>query len=250
MRSGITTANQFVLIEKNTLMLLIWIFCLGCLGALPISSYLLSSLHKTPLSSPVKRYPDGQCGTTVQTAISPTPTTLSGKLTPKAPVSQGKPTQTTLPSEWSKVGLSQQDFVNAQACATAFVQNYQSFDYRNLNTLQSAIFMLSSAAKKRFYEGSGSVSANLRLDKQWQIKVQARRMVQTAQPSQPTMLNSKYIGKTLYVTFDVPYQLIAQIDGHSTALNYHEIVLLKSIASNAHLQGTSWQVSDYRDSNQ
>ena len=239
MKSGLMAANQSVFIYKKTVMLLILIFCVGCLGSMPVSAYLLPSFQQPIVKVPPKTYQDGQCNATEKTVVyQPTR------------VSQGKKAPIKLPAAWSHAKRGQQDFVNAQLCAAAFVDTYQSFDYRNLNTLQSAVFMLSSAAQKRFYEGSGKVRASQRLNSQWRGKIQLHKVVQVAQATPPTMLVSEYTGGTLYVTFDVPYQLTTHMDGKATTKNYHDIVLLKSVTPDTHLKGTGWQISDNRDSNQ
>ncbi|GCF06783.1 hypothetical protein [Dictyobacter arantiisoli] len=231
---------------KKFLYPLLLIVCLAGIGAIPIASFLLPTVSITgqgnSASQPTVHYPEGQC-----TADPKDITYLKAANLPNTATQD----TTTLPAEWNKANRTQQDLANAQACAGAFVENYNSFDYRNLQTLEAAIPMLSSAAKYRFYKGSSNVGASIRTDASWQTKIQQRKLIEVAQiQNRPALSNSEFDNNTLYITMVVPYKLVQQIDGQTTVQDSSETVLLKSIAPDSQNKGTGWQITDYRESQQ
>jgi hypothetical protein len=216
-----------------TLLLLV---ALGCIGALPIAPHLLVALGQsaTSAAASTRTYTEGQCTKTVMTII-------------YQPANTSSANSPSLPDAWTQAGRSKQDYIEALACAATFVETFETFDYHQLRTLYTAIPLLSATSQKHFYEGDGSISANIRTDPNWQKKLQQNQVIQVATVSMPTLLDSEYSQGLLYITLDVPYTVVEQIDGQSTTHTYNETVLLNDIAQNEQQNGIGWQVSDWRE---
>jgi hypothetical protein len=152
-----------------------------------------------------------------------------------------------LPGTWTQAGRGAQDYIKALACAATFVEMYETFDYHQIHTLYEAIPLLSADAQKRFYEGDSTIGANIRTNVAWQKKLQQNKVIEVARVSVPDLLGSEYSQGVLYLTLDVPYTVVEQIDGQITTQSYNETVLLKSIAPDTQPGGIGWQVSDWNE---
>ena len=160
-----TTHKKFIL--------LLFIVIIGCLGSLPIAPHFLVPIKVQPTTPAAPTYTDGQCTTDILTKAhtSATPVTLPQSLS----------------QVWTKANYTDQDYTNALACATAFVNLYESFDYHQMQSLYTAVPLLSADAKKRFYQGYEQASANVRTNQTWEKQLQTSQTVQQAKTSTGTL---------------------------------------------------------------
>ncbi len=162
-------------------------------------------------------------------------------------------TTKSIPAEWRQTGRGVTDFENAQACAAAFVNAFQTYTASNPKTLVAGIYMLSSGAKQRFYGTLPQSHENPRMSQQRQAEIQKQRAKQVAQASLPSLLHALQIkDKTLLVWFVVPYQLSIQ-DASGSMLTkkaaFTVLVVSTPVRTIPQGQGTGWQVSDWRTTN-
>lgn len=224
--------------QKRLLFLLV-LLAFGSLGALPIASHLLTTVtgpRPTPVvARPQRIYTDGQCTISdMQTGYKPA---VSSIVVPKP-----------LPAAWAQGKRNDQEhYLTALSCAAAFVEIYETFDYRQPQSLYTALPLLSAAAQQRFYEGAGRAAANERTQANWLKHLEQQTTTQTASVSLPALQASVYSRNALYLTFDVPYQRTTQSGGKTTQQSGHATVLLKGVQPDSTPGGIGWQVLDWHE---
>lgn len=251
------------------------IVIIGCLGSFPIAEHFLVQSQLQTTTTVTISYTDGQCTSNMlaNIATSTTPNaTASASVTPNATqttsptpnaTQAASPTPnatnsasssssaTTVPASlitvWVETHNTTKDYTNAQACAIAFANTYQTFDFQHLDSTTSALAFLSADAKKRFSEGYENISANPRTTEAWKQQIVTNQIVQTARASTPTLEGYIYQKNELFLNFDVPYQLTTSIKGVKSVTQTLMTVRLKKIQPDSSTSGLGWQVTDWRD---
>jgi hypothetical protein len=217
------------------------IVIIGCLGSFPIAEhFLVASKLQTPTTVAVT-YQEGQCTSSEisAAAVSVTPTATKSTSATALP--------STLTKVWAETGNTSEDYTNAQACAAAFVNTYETYSYQHMDSTTAALPMLSADAKKRFAEGYEQTAPNLRTTQSWKQQITTNQNIQTAKASQPIFSTYIYQGNELLLTFNVQYQLTIYTKGVKSTQKDSMTVLLKSVKPDSTTSGVGWQVSDWRD---
>ncbi len=213
-------------------MRLLIILCLGSLGSLALAPYFLAKISQAT-SGP--QYADGACTAHPQDIhYLQTASTANTQNT------------TPLPTTWSKAGKTSQDFTLAQSCAAAFTIVYESFNLNDPDTLTNATYMLSAAAKKRFFEGTTTEQKDERMDPTWQSQAHKEQLQQTAQAASPaTLQDVQVVRGKFFALFVVTYQLTSQQSGKKTVLQKQLVVVLAAVPADPTKESTGWQVTDW-----
>jgi hypothetical protein len=222
-----TTHKKFII--------LLFIVIVGCLGSLPIAPHFLIpvKVQPTAVATPTPTYTDGQCTTDILTQTHATSTIAA-------------PPQ-SIAKVWAQEKYTNQDFTNALSCATAFVDLYESFDYHQMQSLYTAIPLLSADAKKRFYQGYENASANVRTNQTWESQLQKTQTVQQVKTSSVTLDNYTNKNNEFFLTVNIPCKLTKQVQGKPTTQNISVTVLLKKVQPDKNTHGVGWQISDWRE---
>jgi hypothetical protein len=229
------------------------IVIIGCLGSFPIAEhFLVTSKLQTPTTVAIT-YQEGQCTSSEisATSVSATPTATATQSATATPAATQSASATALPSTltkvWAETGNTSEDYTNAQACAAAFVNTYETYSYQHMDSTTAALPMLSADAKKRFAEGYEQTAPNLRTTQSWKQQITTNQNVQTAKASKPIFSTYVYQKNELFLTFDVQYQLTIYTKGVKSTQKDSMTVLLKRVTSDSTTSGVGWQVSDWRD---
>ena len=116
-----------------------------------------------------------------------------------------------------------------------------------MQSLYTAVPLLSADAKKRFYQGYEQASANVRTNQTWEKQLQTSQTVQQAKTSTGTLEAYTNKNHELFLTLDIPCQLIKHVKGKQTTQSISATVLLKKVQPDKSTQGVGWQISDWRE---
>ena len=196
-----------------------------------------------------------------KTPVPPTPTQGT-------PQSNWVPTAQALAQMgWTGAGLTTGDALEAERTAGTFTDREMSLDYRDAGTrgrhggtFTAALFLLTPAARTRFFANDVRVSTNALFD-----RVEQRQLIQEVVEAQPRLALFQVQNQQQFAWVDVSFQLwqseIDQQSGNRVSgfemdpatqapRIHHMIVLLLRVnlgaqGANAPMGGTGWLVSTY-----
>jgi hypothetical protein len=200
--------------------------------ALPLVHVASSNAAVLPRATPVV-VAGGQC-----TASPYTIAYLSG--------SGAKTLPRTVPDDWLKAKMTEQDFANAQACAASFVDAYQTFDIANTQTLETCVKMVSVGAKSRFYRQSGGSPSEKHMSLLWRASARRYHLSQNALADVPSLIDIRSINGRVLAWMSVPYRATIKTSGREATINDYFTVLLINYPNSPSMPGMAWQVSDWR----
>jgi hypothetical protein len=169
-------------------------------------------------------------------------------LTPPPPT----PTLGQLPINWYTQRLTADDARYVAACAATFVNTYHTYDATNPHTFESAVYMLSSQAKKNFYLGGpdDTYHTHLRMLPNWQNTAISQQQAEQATVGEPTIQDVTTVIPIHTVTVKVGYHLFKQRDGQTTAPRiYYDTVILQNTSPSPDLpqEKMGWYVIAWID---
>lgn len=213
-------------------LLLLIIICLAGLGSITVVN--TPPAHKT---TPVTSFTNGACTATSQTI---------NYLADNHPMKDDP----KVLQAWSQASRTNTDLANVKACAAAFVDAYQTFDANKPQTFETCTSMLSIAAKQRFYGANGQQADN-HIDPMRRASFQKQGLQQSAQATQPMLLNISHTNGRVLAWLVVPYHLSSQMAGGNSLVQNNTItVLLVSTQVDAQSTGTGWQVVAWQNGDQ
>jgi hypothetical protein len=162
-------------------------------------------------------------------------------------LSSGQDNTGAPPQMWSAAGLNAQQFAYAQACAAAFVTDYQTFDSANSRSLETATYMLTQGARERFYGQPPRISPDNHMNPLWRATVQRKQLKQIARVRKPILLQVRRTQGNILVWLIVPYQLSLYFGDQLIVDNDDYTVLLVAVPPHIQHRGTGWQVSAWSD---
>lgn len=173
----------------------------------------------------------------------------------------------SLPNEWTNVGLSTGDAVQALRTATTFTDREMSLDYRSVGTrahhagsFTAAVFLLTPAAQQRFQTNDVRASDNRLFD-----MVVSTKLLRLVIDPLPKLIKFAAQGQQQFAWVDVQFLLWqSQIDSQTGQIQqgvqldpatnqprvHHLMVLLlrvptRNAGTNPAMGGTGWLVSNY-----
>lgn len=149
-------------------------------------------------------------------------------------------------ADWTSVGGSKADYVNAQACAAQFLTTYLSFDIDDPKSLEASVYMLSVGAKKRFYNHDSSLTVDY-MDPIWRASAQKHRLSQTSQTALPALVHVSRTPDQFLAWMTVHCKVQKKTDGTKQTLEYDSTVLLNKVLIVSTSAGTGWQVSAWHN---
>jgi hypothetical protein len=222
--------------DIQTWVLLLVIVAVAGLSAITLASPLLSvvssNARTVPRATPVV-IAGGQCTASPYTMLYQSGS--GAKMLPQ-----------TVPDDWLKTKMTEQDFANAQACAASFVDTYQTFDIANTQTLETPVDMFSVGAKSRFYQQVGGSPSEEHMNLLWRASARRYHLSQKTLADVPSLIDIRSMNGRFLAWMSVPYRATINTAGREATLSDSFTVLLINYPNSRSIPGMAWQVSDWR----